>query len=105
MNCPGNRAVASLYYTMEFVEGTSFIGASLSRSETLFEFLGICQAVEYLHALGYVHGGLCPRKILVASVRSPATPNIKLLDYGWEGNPEIDDEIVRYRLSEIEEPG
>ena len=102
---PGGR---SLCYSMEFIEGAPFPGASLTRNEALFEFLGICQAVEYLHALGFVHGALCPRKILVAATRTPATPNIKLLDYGWEGSPEnmeMDEEVLRYRLPEIDEAG
>lgn len=53
---------------------------TLEPTKAVALMLPLCEAVGYLHARGYVHGGLCPEYVLVEHVDGVLTP--KLLDTG-----------------------
>lgn len=80
----GARPSGQPYFVMEWVEGvpiTEYCDEHhLSIPERLELLVTVCQAVEYAHQKGFIHGDLKPSNVLVASEEGKAVP--KILDFG-----------------------
>lgn len=75
----------SLYFTQELVDGvelTSFF--KTADRETIVEVVvQLARALDYIHALGLVHGDIKPSNVLVTLPRSEeGLPQAKLIDFG-----------------------
>ncbi|MBN2056526.1 protein kinase, partial [bacterium] len=71
------------YFTMEFVDGVT-IEEYLKPldQESLYKVaLQVCQALDYVHARGFIHGDVKIGNILIAA-NGDALPQVKLLDFG-----------------------
>ena len=69
---------------MEWVEGvplTKYCDEhKLSLRQRLELFVPVCQAVQYAHQKGFIHGDLKPSNVLAASPKDKPAP--KVLDFG-----------------------
>jgi serine/threonine protein kinase len=80
--CSDNDA---LYFTQELVRGTDLTeflkGAT---RDTIAElFVQLARALDYIHALGLVHGDIKPSNVLVAPAQGgESVPQAKLIDFG-----------------------
>lgn len=75
----------SFYFTQELVRGVDladdFKGAPRERIVELF--VQLARALDYIHALGLVHGDIKPSNVLVCPPESPeGPPQAKLIDFG-----------------------
>ncbi|MCA9705430.1 MAG: protein kinase [Myxococcales bacterium] len=74
----------SFYFTQELVEGeelTEFL-AEASREMVVEILVQLARALDYLHALGLVHGDIKPSNVLVCRPEGGGTPQAKLIDFG-----------------------
>lgn len=80
----GNTTEGRPFFTMEYVEGKTFLNycnsEQYSIEERLSLFLNICLGVEHAHRKGIVHCDLKPSNILVESEAGLVTP--KIIDFG-----------------------
>ncbi len=80
----GTRQSGQPYFVMELVEGlplTKYCDEhQLSLQQRLELFITVCQAVQYAHQKGIIHGDLKPSNVLVSSEEGKPVP--KLLDFG-----------------------
>lgn len=81
------------YIAMELVEGVSLTNwlreVHPSSDQLLRVFLQLCDALEHVHAGGYVHRDLKASNVLV---RGTTSPHLTLIDFGVvrkEGEPEV----------------
>ncbi|MBV1861254.1 MAG: serine/threonine protein kinase, partial [Nannocystaceae bacterium] len=80
--CPEQEG---FYFTQELVRGVelSEFLAGASREVTAEVFVQLARALDYIHALGLVHGDIKPSNVLVcASVDPTVPPQAKLIDFG-----------------------
>lgn len=80
--CPEQEG---FYFTQELVRGVelSEFLANASREVTAEVFVQLARALDYIHALGLVHGDIKPSNVLVcASVDEAVPPQAKLIDFG-----------------------
>jgi serine/threonine protein kinase/tetratricopeptide (TPR) repeat protein len=75
----------SFFFTQELVQGvelTEFI-SSASRETIVEIFVQLARALDYIHALGLVHGDIKPSNVLVTAAEGPGgQPQAKLIDFG-----------------------
>lgn len=75
----------SLYFTQELVRGedlTSFV-ASAPREVIVDLFVQLARALDYIHALGLVHGDIKPSNVMVCKPEGDVgMPQAKLIDFG-----------------------
>ncbi len=75
----------SFYFTQELVEGeelTEFL-RSASREMVVEVMVQLARALDYIHALGLVHGDIKPSNVLVYRPDGPdGMPQAKLIDFG-----------------------
>ncbi len=80
----GARPSGQPYFVMELVEGlplTTYCEEhKLSLPNRLKLFITVCQAVQYGHQKGMIHGNLKPSNVLVSDQEGNATP--KILNFG-----------------------
>jgi eukaryotic-like serine/threonine-protein kinase len=80
----GTTDGGSLYFVMEYVEGTTFgrycDARNLSVGQRLELFLPICLAVQHAHQKGVIHRDLKPSNVLVTE--QAGTPLPKVIDFG-----------------------
>ncbi|MEM9453457.1 MAG: protein kinase [Myxococcota bacterium] len=80
--CDGND---SFYFTQELVDGrelTDFLRQA-TREMVVEVLVQLARALDYLHALGLVHGDIKPSNVLVVSAGSGGgVPQAKLIDFG-----------------------
>jgi serine/threonine protein kinase/tetratricopeptide (TPR) repeat protein len=80
----GTRQSGQPYFVMELVEGlplTKYCDEhQLSIQQRLELFITVCQAVQYAHQKGLIHGDLKPSNVLVSSEDGKPVP--KILDFG-----------------------
>lgn len=73
------------YFTQELVRGvelSSFL-RSASREVIAEVFVQLARALDYIHALGLMHGDIKPSNVLVCASDDPAAPpQAKLIDFG-----------------------
>lgn len=75
----------SLYFTQELVDGVELTKfCKDAKRETIVEvFVQLARALDYIHALGLVHGDIKPSNVLVTPSRTPdGQPQAKLIDFG-----------------------
>jgi len=75
----------SLYFTQELVEGVELTEYFRDASrETIVEVVvQLARALDYIHALGLVHGDIKPSNVLVMAPTHPdGQPEAKLIDFG-----------------------
>ncbi|MEM6990030.1 MAG: protein kinase [Myxococcota bacterium] len=74
----------SLYFTQELVDGvelTTFFKDATR--ETIVEVVvQLARALDYIHALGLVHGDIKPSNVLVTPAKGDGPPQAKLIDFG-----------------------
>ncbi len=73
------------YFTQELVRGVelSEFLAHASREVTAEVFVQLARALDYIHALGLVHGDIKPSNVLVCASLDPTVPpQAKLIDFG-----------------------
>jgi len=74
----------SFFFTQELVRGediqTFLRGAS--RELVVELFVQLARALDYIHALGLVHGDIKPSNVLVARIDADGQPQAKLIDFG-----------------------
>ncbi len=74
----------SFYFTQELVEGvelTEFLREA-SRELVVEIVVQLARALDYIHALGLVHGDIKPSNVLVCKAEGDGTPQAKLIDFG-----------------------
>jgi len=75
----------SFYFTQELVEGvelTEYL-RSASREFIVEMFVQLARALDYIHALGLVHGDIKPSNVLVCTPEGEGSmPQAKLIDFG-----------------------
>jgi serine/threonine protein kinase/DNA-binding MarR family transcriptional regulator len=90
----------SFYFTQELVDGvelTEFLREA-SREAVVEVVVQLARALDYIHALGLVHGDIKPSNVLVCkSETEGAAPQAKLIDFGLarvlrEPEPVVPDE-------------
>ncbi len=74
----------SFYFTQELVRGDDLGGylAGATREQIVEQFLQLARALDYIHALGLVHGDIKPSNVLVTRGDGDAAPQAKLIDFG-----------------------
>lgn len=73
------------YFTQELVRGVelSTFLRSASREVIAEVFVQLARALDYIHALGLMHGDIKPSNVLVCASDDPAAPpQAKLIDFG-----------------------
>ena len=74
----------SLYFTQELVDGVEltafFKGAT--REIIVEVVVQLARALDYIHALGLVHGDIKPSNVLVVKASGDGPPQAKLIDFG-----------------------
>jgi serine/threonine protein kinase/predicted transcriptional regulator len=76
--------VEGLFFTQELVDGvelSEFLRAA-SRETIVETFIQLARALDYIHALGLVHGDIKPSNVLVARPDGDTVPQAKLIDFG-----------------------
>lgn len=80
----GTRQAGQPYFVMELVEGLPLTTYCEEHKQSLPErlklFITVCQAVQYGHQKGIIHGNLKPSNVLVSDQEGNATP--KVLNFG-----------------------
>lgn len=80
----GTRHTGQPYFVMELVEGlplTRYCDEQrLPLRRRLELFISVCQAVQYAHQKGVIHGDLKPSNVLVVGQKDEPAP--KILDFG-----------------------
>ncbi|MEX1363111.1 MAG: protein kinase, partial [Nannocystaceae bacterium] len=79
------KASESFYFTQELVEGVELaeLLPTASREVIVEMFVQLARALDYIHALGLVHGDIKPSNVLVCSPETEgAMPQAKLIDFG-----------------------
>lgn len=74
----------SFFFTQELVRGddlSAFLRGA-SRELVVELFLQLARALDYIHALGLVHGDIKPTNVLVARGEADGQPQAKLIDFG-----------------------
>jgi serine/threonine protein kinase/tetratricopeptide (TPR) repeat protein len=74
----------SFFFTQELVRGddlSAFLRGA-SRELIVELFLQLARALDYIHALGLVHGDIKPTNVLVARGEADGQPQAKLIDFG-----------------------
>ncbi len=74
----------SFYFTQELVDGvelTEFF-RDASRELIVEVFVQLARALDYIHALGLVHGDIKPSNVLVSQSDGGGNPQAKLIDFG-----------------------
>ncbi|MBC8068192.1 MAG: protein kinase, partial [Deltaproteobacteria bacterium] len=74
----------SFFFTQELVRGddlSTFLKGA-SREVVVELFLQLARALDYIHALGLVHGDIKPSNVLVARGEADGQPQAKLIDFG-----------------------
>ena len=74
----------SFYFTQELVRGDELGGYlhGATREQIVEQFLQLARALDYIHALGLVHGDIKPSNVLVTRGEGDAAPQAKLIDFG-----------------------
>ncbi len=74
----------SFYFTQELVRGDELGGhlQGATREQIVEQFLQLARALDYIHALGLVHGDIKPSNVLVTRGEGDAAPQAKLIDFG-----------------------
>ncbi|MBX7081008.1 MAG: protein kinase [Nannocystaceae bacterium] len=74
----------SFYFTQELVRGDDISGylKGASREQIVDLMLQLARALDYIHALGLVHGDIKPSNVLVMRADPDALPQAKLIDFG-----------------------
>lgn len=75
----------AFFFTQELVRGVNLTTAlkNGSRELTAELFVQLARSLDYIHALGLVHGDIKPSNVLVCEPTSPdAPPQAKLIDFG-----------------------
>jgi serine/threonine protein kinase/tetratricopeptide (TPR) repeat protein len=73
------------YFTQELVRGVELSAflKNASREVIAEVFVQLARALDYIHALGLMHGDIKPSNVLVAASSDPASPpQAKLIDFG-----------------------
>ncbi len=73
------------YFTQELVRGVELSAflKNASREVIAEVFVQLARALDYIHALGLVHGDIKPSNVLVCASQDPASPpQAKLIDFG-----------------------
>ncbi len=91
----------SFYFTQELVQGVELTALlrDASREVIVEMFVQMARALDYIHALGLVHGDIKPSNVLVCDPETPgAMPQAKLIDFGLarmlrEPEPVIPEEV------------
>src|SRR5579884_221188 len=80
----GTRPSGQPYFVMELVEGLPLTTYCEEHKQPLQDrlklFITVCQAVQYGHQKGIIHGNLKPSNVLVSDQEGKATP--KILNFG-----------------------
>lgn len=74
-----------LYFTQELVDGQTLAEYFKNATrETIVEvFVQLARALDYIHALGLIHGDIKPSNVLVIPGKGPGDqPQAKLIDFG-----------------------
>ncbi|MCX4247944.1 serine/threonine-protein kinase [Paraliomyxa miuraensis] len=75
----------SFYFTQELVDGvelTDFLREA-TREMVVEVLVQLARALDYIHALGLVHGDIKPSNVLVVrNIEAGGTPQAKLIDFG-----------------------
>jgi len=74
----------SFFFTQELVRGDDLSGylKGATREQIVDQFLQLARALDYIHALGLVHGDIKPSNVLVTRGEGDAAPQAKLIDFG-----------------------
>lgn len=75
----------SFFFTQELVQGVELTEYSKKapREAIVEVFVQLARALDYIHALGLVHGDIKPSNVLVTPADSPdGQPQAKLIDFG-----------------------
>lgn len=72
------------YFTQELVRGDDLAGhlKASTREQIVDQFVQLARALDYIHALGLVHGDIKPSNVLVTRGEGDAAPQAKLIDFG-----------------------
>ena len=95
--CTENDA---FYFTQELVRGRDLTQFYKGASRELIAelFVQLARALDYIHALGLVHGDIKPSNVLVCDPESPdSPPQAKLIDFGLARmlrGPEVDEAVA-----------
>jgi serine/threonine protein kinase len=74
----------SFYFTQELVDGmelTEFLREA-TREAVVEVVVQLARALDYIHALGLMHGDIKPSNVLVLQATEGAAPQAKLIDFG-----------------------
>lgn len=79
------KASDSFFFTQELVDGVDLttLLPTASREVVVEVFVQLARALDYIHALGLVHGDIKPSNVLVCRPETEgAIPQAKLIDFG-----------------------